>query len=38
MLRVTDVKPLDPYHLRIEFNDGVVRDIDCTFLLRGTLG
>jgi Protein of unknown function (DUF2442) len=38
MLRVTAVTPLDPYRLRVEFNDGVVRDVDCTFLLRGTLG
>jgi hypothetical protein len=38
MLRVTAVTPLEPYHLRIEFNDGVVRDVDCAFLLRGTLG
>lgn len=38
MLRVTAVTPLEPYNLRVEFNDGVVRDLDCTFLLRGTLG
>jgi Protein of unknown function (DUF2442) len=38
MLRVTDVKPLDGHRLRVEFNDGVVRDVDCTFLLHGTLG
>ena len=38
MLRVTDVQPLEPYHLRVTFNDGVVRDVDCGFLLRGTLG
>jgi hypothetical protein len=38
MLRVTDVTPLDPPVLRVEFNDGLVRDIDCGFLLRGTLG
>jgi hypothetical protein len=38
MLRVTAVTPLEPYHLRVEFNDGVVRDVDCTFLLRGSLG
>jgi hypothetical protein len=38
MLRVTDVKPLDGHRLRVSFNDGVVREIDCTFLLRGTLG
>jgi len=32
------VQPLDGYRLRVAFNDGVVRDIDCSFLLRGTLG
>jgi Protein of unknown function (DUF2442) len=38
MLRVTTVTPLDPYRLRVEFNDGVVREVDCAFLLHGTLG
>jgi len=38
MLRVTEVEPLDAHVLRVSFNDGVVREIDCTFLLRGTLG
>jgi hypothetical protein len=38
MLRVIAVTPLEPYHLRVEFNDGVVRDVDCAFLLHGTLG
>jgi hypothetical protein len=38
MLRVTDVQPLDDHRLRIAFNDGVVREIACTFLLHGTLG
>jgi hypothetical protein len=38
MLRVTDVKPLEGHRLRVSFNDGVVRDVDCSFLLRGTLG
>lgn len=38
MLRVTDVQPLDDYRLRVAFNDGVTREIDCSFLLRGTLG
>ncbi len=38
MLRVTAVTPLDPYRLRVELNDGVVRDVDCAFLLHGTLG
>jgi hypothetical protein len=31
MLRVTDVEPLNGYRLRVGFNDGVVREIDCTF-------
>jgi hypothetical protein len=38
MLRVTAVEPLDDHRLRITFNDGVVRELDCSFLLRGTLG
>jgi hypothetical protein len=38
MLRVTAFKPLDGYRLHVEFNDGVARDVDCSFLLRGTLG
>jgi len=38
MLKVTAVKPLDGYRLEIEFNDGVVRVVDCSFLLHGTLG
>lgn len=38
MLRVTSVTPLQPYRLRLEFNDGAVREIDCAFLLHGTLG
>lgn len=38
MLRVTDVEPLDGHRLRVTFNDGVVRDVDCSFLFRGTLG
>jgi Protein of unknown function (DUF2442) len=38
MLRVTAVTPLDRYRLRVEFSDGVVRDVDCAFLLHGTLG
>jgi hypothetical protein len=28
VLRVTDVEPLDGYRLRINFNDGVVREVD----------
>jgi hypothetical protein len=38
VLRVTAGTPLDRYHLKVEFNDGVVRDVDCSFLLHGTLG
>ena len=38
MLRVTQVEPLDDSHLRLKFSDGVVREIDCGFLMRGTLG
>lgn len=38
VLRVTDVTPLDDHRLRVSFNDGVVREVDCSFLLHGTLG
>jgi hypothetical protein len=38
MLRVTSVQPLNGYRLRVAFNDGVERDVDCAFLLHGTLG
>lgn len=38
MLRVTHVEPLDDHRLRLAFNDGVLRDVDCSFLLHGTLG
>jgi hypothetical protein len=38
MLRVASVQPLEGYRLRIAFNDGVERDVDCAFLLHGTLG
>lgn len=38
MLRVIEVEPLDGYQLRVSFSDGVVRDVDCSFLLRGPLG
>ncbi len=38
MLRVTDVEPLEGYRLRVSFNDGLVHEIDCTFLLHGALG
>jgi hypothetical protein len=38
VLKVIDVEPLDDHRLRVSFNDGVVRDVDCSFLFRGTLG
>lgn len=38
MLQVTGVEPLDGHRLRIAFNDGMIREIDCAFLLHGTLG
>jgi hypothetical protein len=38
MLRVTEVEPLEGHPLRVAFNDGVVREVDCSFLLHGTLG
>jgi hypothetical protein len=38
MLRVTHVEPLDDTRLRLEFSDGVIREIDCSFLMQGTLG
>ncbi len=38
MLRVTHAEPLENYRLRVTFNGGVVREVDCSFLLRGTLG
>ena len=38
MLRVTEVEPLDGHRLRVTFDDGVINEIDCGFLLHGTLG
>ena len=38
MLRVTDVEPIDDRHLRVTFNDGLAREVDCSFLFHGTLG
>ena len=38
MLRVSAAKPLDGCKLETEFNDAVVRVVDCSFLLLGTLG
>lgn len=37
-LRVIEVKPIDDHRLRVSFNDGVVREVDCSFLFRGTVG
>lgn len=38
MLRVTDVEALDDRRLRIGFSDGLVREVDCSFLFFGPLG
>jgi hypothetical protein len=38
MLRVTEVESLEEHQLRVSFNDGVVGEIDCSFLLHGKLG
>lgn len=38
VLKVTEVEPLDAPRLRVSFNDGVVRDVDCSFLFHGPLG
>jgi hypothetical protein len=38
MLRVTAGEPIHDRHLRVTFNDGVVREVDCSFLFHGTLG
>lgn len=38
MLKVTAVKPHDGCKLEIKFNDGIVRVVDCSFLLHGALG
>lgn len=38
MMRVTAVTPLEPPFLRVEFSDGLIHEIDCGFLLHGTLG
>jgi hypothetical protein len=37
-LRITTVEPLDGHNLRLTFNDGLVRDVDLSQLLRGPLG
>lgn len=38
VLRVIEAEALEDHRLRVRFNDGVVRDVDCSFLLRGKLG
>jgi hypothetical protein len=38
MLRITSFEALDGYRLRVVFNDRVEREVDCSFLLDGTLG
>lgn len=37
-LRVTVVQPLEGHALRLTFNDGLVREVDLSCLLRGPLG
>jgi Protein of unknown function (DUF2442) len=38
MLQVTEATLLDGHVLRIEFSDGLVGELDCSFLLTGGLG
>lgn len=38
ILQVTAVEPLEGHNLRLTFNDGLVRDVDLSFLLHGSLG
>jgi hypothetical protein len=38
VLKITGVVPLDSHRLRVWFNDGVMREVDCSFLFHGTLG
>lgn len=38
MLKVIDAKVLDAEHMRIAFDDGIVSDVDCSFLFHGALG
>ncbi len=38
MLGVTKASPLDNHVLRIEFSDGTVGEVDCSFLLETGLG
>lgn len=38
IVRVTEVEPLEGHCIRLTFDDGLVRDVDMSFLLRGPLG
>jgi len=38
MVGVTKATPLDGHVLRLEFSDGLVGEVDCTFLLGSGLG
>ena len=38
MLGIAKASPLDNYVLRIEFSDGAVGEVDCSFLLDSGLG
>lgn len=38
MVRVTNLEILDARTLRVSFDDGVSRDVDCSFLFHGPLG
>jgi hypothetical protein len=38
MISVTKATPLDGHLLRIEFSDGAVGEVDCSFLLAEGLG
>jgi len=37
-IAILKAEPLGGYLLRLTFNDGLVREVDCSFLLHGTLG
>ncbi len=38
VVRVTEVEPLRPRTLRVRFDDGMSRNVDCSFLFHGPLG
>lgn len=38
MLGVKKAEPLDGHRLRLEFTDGAIGDVDCSFLLESGLG